>query len=582
MKFSASTPVWRIRILAVLILLFCGVLLTKLFFIQAVKNQYYLDMADRQYMRPADGIFNRGDIFFTGKDGGLVAGATTKQGYIVAINPKLITNASTTFNKLLTAFQGDSQTLDATDFMAKASKKDDPYEVVADRVDEAVANKLTTLNARELMVSKERWRYYPAGTAASHVIGFMGYKGNDYIGRYGLEEGYDDVLSRTSAQTFTNFFAEIFRGFNAVTPEATTNATTTTRAEGDLVLSIEPTVQNFLEKSLAGVMDKYSGETAGGIIMDPKTGEIVAMASAPNFNPGEKQADLSLLSNQMVEGRYEMGSIVKALTMAAGLDAGVVTAQTKYNDTGCLTLNTMKLCNYDGKARGVIPMQEVLNQSLNVGATYVETKIGKPKFKQYFQNYGLGEKTGIDLPGEISGSLATLDNNQDVEFATASFGQGISLTPIEITRALATLANGGYLVTPHVVKEIRYTTGLKTEITPGLGRQVISTTTAHEITRMLSIVADTKLENGKAKIEHTTFAAKTGTAQYVDPVTHKYYPDRYLHSFLGYFPAYNARFIVFLYIKHPQGVQYASETLTQPYLDITKFLINYYNIPPDR
>jgi len=578
MKFSASAPVWRIRILSILILLFCGILLSKLFFIQAVKNQYYLDMADRQYMRPASRIFDRGNIFFTSKDGGLVAAATTKQGYVVAINPKLVTNASSTFNKLSAVFLAGGTSLDATDFMSKANKKEDPYEVLADRVDGTLAKKLTALNMRELMVSKERWRYYPAGTSASHVVGFMGFRGNDYIGRYGLEKGFDDVLSRTSAQTFTSFFAEIFRGFNSVSADATS----TNRAEGDIVLTIEPIVQNFLEKSLAGVLDKYQAETVGGIIIDPKTGEIVAMALAPNFNPGEKQADLALLSNPLVEGRYEMGSIVKALTMASGLDTGMVTAGTKYKDTGCLTLNTMKICNYDGKARGVVSMQEVLNQSLNTGVTFVQTKVGKPKFKQYFQNFGLGEKTGIDLPGEISGSLSTLDNNQDIEFATASFGQGISTTPIEITRALSSLANGGYLVSPHVVKEIRYNTGLKMTVAPVVGRQVISTTTSREITRMLSVVVDTKLANGKAKLEHTTVAAKTGTAQYVDPATRKYYPDRYLHSFFGYFPAYDSRFLVFLYVKHPQGVQYASETLTQPFLDITKFLINYYNIPPDR
>lgn len=573
----SSKPSSRIRFLAVLFVLFSGLLVTRLFFLQVVKNQYYKDMADRQYLRSSVNIFSRGDIYFKTKDGNLVSAATTKQGFIVAINPKIMLSATTTGEKLASVFTRFNSSLDMEQFLLKSDKKEDPYEEVATRVEEPIADAITSLKLKDVVVSKERWRYYPASSTASHVIGFMGYRGNEYTGRYGLEKSYNDILARENKQSFVNFFAEIYRGLGNKTASSTGE-----RAEGNIVLTIEPTVENYLETALIKAKEKYNAESIGGIVIDPMTGEIVAMASLPNFNPGEKQTNLEIMSNPMVENVYEMGSIVKALTMAAALDSGAVTAKTTYNDKGSLTMNKKTIYNYDGKARGVVSMQEVLNQSLNTGATFAMQQMGKENFKRYFLNYGLGEKTGIDLPDEAKGLVGTLNNNQDIEFATASFGQGISVSPIEITRALSTLGNGGFLIRPHIVKEIRYKTGLRREIKPEIQRQVLKKTTSEEISRMLVEVVDTKLANGKAKLPYMSVAAKTGTAQMVDPNTKKYYEDRYLHSFFGYFPAYSPRFLVFLYIKYPKNVQYASETLTEPFMNMTKFLINYYNIPPDR
>ncbi|MDO8492819.1 MAG: penicillin-binding transpeptidase domain-containing protein, partial [bacterium] len=236
----------------------------------------------------------------------------------------------------------------------------------------------------------------------------------------------------------------------------------------------------------------------------------------------------------------------------------------------------------DGKARGVIPMQQVLSQSLNVGAAFVAGKLGNQRFAEYMKNYGFGEETGIDLPGEIRGHLDNLKSNKEVEYATAAFGQGIAITPIETIRALSSLGNGGILITPHVVKEIRYNVGVSRTLSYGDGKQVLSEETSNAITGMLVNVVDKALLNGKIKMEHYSIAAKTGTAQVSNPDGGGYFDDRYLHSFFGYFPAYNPQFIVFFYLYYPKGVRYASETLTVPFSDTAKFLINYYNIPPDR
>jgi cell division protein FtsI (penicillin-binding protein 3)/stage V sporulation protein D (sporulation-specific penicillin-binding protein) len=276
-----------------------------------------------------------------------------------------------------------------------------------------------------------------------------------------------------------------------------------------------------------------------------------------------------------------MGSIIKPLTMAVGIDLGKVNAATTYDDKGTITLNGKTISNFDGKARGVITLQYALSQSLNTGFAYIAKQVGNDAMSTYFKNFGLGEKTGVDLPNEASGIVSNLDTNRDLELANASFGQGIAMTPVETVRALATIANGGYLVAPHLVKKINHKVGYSKDIKPEKGKQVIKEETAQAVTKMMVYNVDNALLDGKAKNARYSIAAKTGTAQIPAPGG-GYYSDRYLHSFVGFLPANDPKFIVFMYAVYPKGVQYASETLAQPFMDMTKYLINYYQIAPDR
>lgn len=564
-----SNYLWRIRILSGLILFLAVFFLSRLFFIQVVKAEKYQDEADRQYLSPSGNIFDRGSIYSVTKDGKIISLASIKFEFTVAINPEQIKDKEETYQKLNSVFDFNKES-----FMKSASKKK-TYEEIATKLDQETADKIKALKLRGVFVIKQKARFYPAGKMASHLVGLLGFQGDDYAGRYGLEKQYEKILSRKEELSFANFFVEAFSGLGKTITQ------TKDESAGDITTSIEPVVQKFFEEQLLQTKDHWQADGFGGIIMDPQTGEILAMTAWPNFHPGEKVTNLAVLPNPLVESVYEMGSIIKPITMASGLDSGVIKTSTTYNDKGCMVLDKKKICNYDLKARGVVPMQEVLSQSLNLGVAFIAEQLGRERFHDYFYNFGLAEKTGVDLPGEVNGNLKNLDNKRHVEYATASFGQGIALTPIATVRALAVLGNGGYLVTPHVVKKIDYVNKITRTIEPAKGKRVIKPETSEEVSRMLVEVVDTKMKD-KVGLPHYSIAAKTGTAQMFNPQGGGYYTDRNLHSFFGYFPAYKPRFIVFMYLIYPKEVRYSSETLSEPFSNTTKFLLNYYQIPPDR
>lgn len=546
-------------------------LIAKLGYIQIAKGEIYREKAERQYTIPSSGFFDRGTIFFSERTGRTISAATVVPDYTLAIDPSMVKDAPALIEKLapLVSF-------DRTDLLARAMRPNDRYEEVAKHLSEKEITAVKALNEKAIILKKDQKRFYPGNTQAAHVLGFVGSNGDRVLGRYGLERYYEETLARSGNTTSSNFFADLFL-------KAGETILSTREREGDLVTTIEPTVQGFLERVLTDdLLKKYSAAQASAIIMNPKTGEIYAMAATPTFDPNNfsKERTPAVFVNPLVEGVYEMGSIIKPITMAAGLDAGVVTANTTYEDKGSVVVNTKRISNYDHRARGVVPMQEVLNQSLNTGTIFVMNRLGKERFRDYITAFGLGEETGIDLPNEGVGNLRNLESPRDIEYATASFGQGISMTPIETIRALAALANGGVLVTPHIVKETRYAFGMTRDFVPMGERQVIKKETSQEISRMLTAVVDKALMGGTLKMDHYSIAAKTGTAQVVEEGG--YSSANYLHTFFGYFPSYDPQFIIFLAVKNPHGEQYASHTLSAPFMQITKFLLNYYQVPPDR
>jgi cell division protein FtsI/penicillin-binding protein 2 len=564
----------RLRVLSAGLLAIALLLVIRLYFVQIVHGRDFSLRADRQYLSSSQALYDRGSIYFTRKDGTLLSAATLGTGFIISINPGQITNPETTYEKLaaITPF-------DKALFLAAVAKKPDPYEVIAHHVPEAAGKAIQAAKLTGVTVTLERWRTYPASTEAAQSIGFVAFDNdNSLAGRFGLERYYNDVLDRGSVGLFGNFFAELFANLDNVVVDARQ------ARQGDLITTIDPVVQEKLDQVLAATNAQYSSQETGGIIMNPKTGEIIAMDSYPSFDANAfSQGDPAHFGNPLVEHQYEFGSIMKPLTMTSGLDAGVITPTSTYNDTGCVTVNKQTFCNYDLKARGPgTPMQEILSQSLNVGAAYIAGQLGHERFRTYFEHLGFGTETGIDLPSEARGNIENIKNSpRDIEYDTASFGQGMAETPVQMVKALGALANDGSTVTPHLVRAIRLSNGVTKTLSWGKPEQVFTPAAAAETTTMLVKVVDTKLANGKDKIPNLSVAAKTGTAQIAGPGG-KYAAGLYFHSFMGYFPASNPKYIILLYTRQPQGVQYASETLTEPFMTLTHFLINYYVVPPDR
>jgi cell division protein FtsI (penicillin-binding protein 3)/stage V sporulation protein D (sporulation-specific penicillin-binding protein) len=569
---TVPLSVWRIRLLSAGICFVALLFIGRLFMLQVVQAEKYRDRAKEQYVNTAGTLYDRGSIFFKRKDGELISAAGIKTGSLLVIDPSKVKNAE----ELYTALSAITP-LEKEDFLKRATKQDDRYEEVARRVDEKSALKIKALKRPEVSLYEERWRYYPGGTLAANTLGFVGHTENGFSGQYGLENFYNDVLERNQNGLYNNFFVEVFSGIKSFV------STKNIAREADIVLTIEPVVQSSVEDVLEKFTTTRAPREAGIIVLDPTTGEIMAMATTPTYNPNEysKEEDLRAFSNPLISGVYEMGSIVKPLTVAAGLDAGVISEGTTYNDEGFLNIDDRTIYNFDKKGRGVVNMQAVLNDSLNTGVVFIMRKLGAEKFKEYFTQFGLDQKTLVDLPEEGQGDIENLNSGREINLATASFGQGIAVTPVNMTRALASLANGGYLIRPHVVSSIDYKGFPPKKINTEESGRVFSEDTSRRITAMLVNVVDKALLQGSVSMPRYSIAAKTGTAQISNP-NGGYYTDRYLHSFFGYFPAYKPRFLVFLYAVNPQNADYASQTLTMPFMDITRFLLNYYEIPPDR
>jgi stage V sporulation protein D (sporulation-specific penicillin-binding protein) len=564
----------RIRLFSVFVILCALLLVSRLYYLQIMNGQDFADRADRQYVRPVSNVFDRGSIFFTGKDGSKISAATTKDGFLVTINPqKVRLSGEEVCAKLLPIIE----TLDCADVIEKVNKKTDPYEEIAKRVDADKSKAIEDLDIAGLTLYKNRWRVYPGNSLAAHVIGFLGYKGDDFGGRYGLERQFEDVLERDDNSVYVNFFAEIFSNINDTVIKGES-------LKGDIVTTIEPVTQDYLEKAILKLQNQWGSESTGGIIIDPKTGEILAMALAPTFDPNNFriEEDVKVFSNDLVENVREMGSIIKPLTVATAIDLGLANAETKYDDKGSVAVEDRVIYNFDKKGRGVITLQQALGESLNTGFVFLAQKIGRDNFRKYFTDFGLGDKTNIDLPNEARGLIDNLKSPRDIEYATASFGQGIAITPLETVRALSALANGGTLITPHVVKEIKYDIGIPKSIDYPVGKQVIKPETAQAVTNMLVENFDTYFQDGKAKNPRYKIAEKTGTAQIPAPGGGYYEDGRNLHSFFGYLPASDPKFLVFLYTVYPKGALYSSESLGPAFVDLTKFLINYYEVAPDR
>jgi cell division protein FtsI/penicillin-binding protein 2 len=424
----------------------------------------------------------------------------------------------------------------------------------------------------------KKFRYYPEENLASHLLGFVSYGDEAGVGSYGLEEFFNEELfgkfgSLKGERGVNNAMIVNDREYVKPTPGS------------DLILTIDRSVEFYACDQLKKTVDKFQAKGGTVIALDVKTGAILAMCSVPDFNPNDYRnvSDIAVFKNPATSDQYEPGSVFKTITMSIALDQGKVSPNTTYSDSGEIYIDgwskPIRNSDYDTKgAHGVVNMNFVLENSLNTGAIFAMRQAGAKTFSDYVENFGFGEKTGIELGSEASGNINNLlkKNIKDIDAAVASFGQGITVTPLQMVSAYQVFANKGYLMKPYIVKEIRHDNGKTDVIAPVQERRIVSEKTATTILGMLANVV-TSGHSKKAAIPGYYIGGKTGTAQIA--VNGNYASDRYNHTFIGIAPIDNPRFVMLTHIDSPKGIQYAEASALPLWTDIATFMLQYYQVP---
>jgi cell division protein FtsI/penicillin-binding protein 2 len=333
-------------------------------------------------------------------------------------------------------------------------------------------------------------------------------------------------------------------------------------------LTIDPNVQAEAQILLTNLVNKYRSTGGTILVQEPKSGKILALVDAPTFDPNDYgKASLESFGNGAIAKQYEPGSVVKVLTMAAGLDAGKFTPDTTVYDDGDFEVSGFHIHNWDLKAYGTVSMTNIIEHSLNVGTSLAQRIEGKEVFLKYINAFGYGQKTGIDLPGEISGNLGEITQKgaSEIAWSTASFGQGIAATPIQVISAVSALANGGTLMRPYV----------NAALEPKEVRRVIKPETSKAVAKMMTTAVIT---NKIAAIRGYDVAGKTGTAQLA--VGGKY-GNNVINTYVGFAPSYDPRFSILVKLDQPAGAPLAGQTIVPVFRDLAQFLLTYYEVPPD-
>ncbi len=565
-----------IHFLFIILFLFLGY---RLYNIQIKENLKFVNQAEALHETTTILPPNRGSIYFQDKNKEYIPVAINKKYDSLYAVPKEIENpeeASEVLSEIIP--------LSYEQIFSRLNKADDPYEPLLKKIeDDDLINNIQKAQIKGIYLEEKSYRYYPLGSSAAQVIGFVGEADDGLIkGRYGLESYYDTILSGKKG---------IFMGIkDALGRLVRSNFSEEEKTiEG---LSIETTIDKNIQFATDRILEdliKYREASKGTIIvMEVKTGRILALANIPTFNLNDFSdiEDYSMFRNFATEERYEPGSVIKPFTMAVGLDIDKVTPDTTYIDKGYYEVGGFHLTNYRNEVHGKSTMRDVLERSINTGAIFVSEKVGSENLRRYFKKFGFADTTGIDLPLEISGDLSNLEypKSNPTYSATASYGVGISLTPMELIKAYTAIANKGHLVTPYLVESTRDQAGNRTTLmlTESLSDfpQVIKQETAETLTSMLIGVIENGF-GGNAKVKGYSLAGKTGTS-YVALEDKRGYSDDVIHTFVGFFPASNPKYIILVKMDKPQwGKEAASYTVTLAFREVEQFLINYYNIPPD-
>ena len=577
---------FRINIFFVLVLIVSSLILYRLFILSYIRHSVYSRTATAQKENITN-VLARGNIYLKNPtSNNLFLAATNKKFPLAYVIPAKVDwkNDVKKISQVSDILKTDKDLILKTIQSEQSSSK-----VLARRLDTNQVGEVKNLNLKGLGISYETDRFYPGQKLASNVIGFLGYDVNGRSGQYGVESYYDNELfGRLAAERPA--VGIVFRwlaGTGLCLPKICSTSEAGRSAQerpfnrpSDIILTIDKNIQAYAEDKLESVLKKWDAQGGSIIIQDPNTGKILAMADKPTFDPnnyGDYQPGLFL--NKNVQEVFEPGSSYKPITMSMGLDLGKITPQSTFNDVGFVQAAEYMIRNFSNKVFGLQTMSQVLEKSINTGAMFVENIVGDDNFLNYAINTGFGQRTGIDLPGEVNGDIANLYSGRKINYLTASFGQGIAVTPLQLINAYSAIANGGKLMRPYVVEKIIKEGGEEVITKPEIISIPFSEKTSNKLKSMLVGVVDNGFD--KAKIKGYDIAGKTGTAQIPDGKG-GYDENEFIHNFLGFAPAYDPKFVILIKMNRPKGIQFAADSLSPTFREVAQFLLNYYKIPPTR
>lgn len=525
-----------------------------------VDTAYFAETALTEYRYQITIRPPRGEIY--DRNGMLLA--TNAVEYEIGMSPVLIYDRDGTAQAL-----SEAMGIPKDELLADMTPHEDGevpgYVLLVRPAPAAMGQRVMELGLDGVVVTPIARRFYPHGALAAHVLGFVGY---DDVGYYGIEGYYnEELVGKVSVDDQSRI------PFEATGGEGW-------QSGSDLYLTLSSEIQYLAEKTLAQAISDTGAVGGSLLVINPRTGEVLAMASIPSFDPNRFYSqDVDLFDNPTISDQYEPGSVVKILTMAIALETGIVEPDSTYNDTGMIEVGGHEVRNWDGQAHGVTSMTDLLGKSLNVGAATLSLEIGPRRFYAGLEEFGLGEPTGINLQGEASGTLRQPGSADwfESDLATNAFGQGMAVTPLQLLTAIGAVANDGLIMQPYIVSKKVDPDGTVTLFEPTVLGRAISTETARELSQMLAIALTR--ESSNALVPGYTIAGKTGTAQI--PIPGGYDAEQTIASFIGYGPLDDPQFIVLIKLDRPTSSRWGSETAAPVFSHFVSRLVVLLEIPPD-
>jgi len=553
----------RLRLITLLLFLIGAIIIGRLFSVQILKRSYYKALAQGQQRFFESVTGKRGEILFANGE----KLAANKIQNFVYIAPREIEDKEKTKEAL-------RQILDLEEeFIEEKINNDSLYELLETKATDSQIERLQRINFPGIYIGQEDSRIFPQATMASGTIGFVD---SEKFGQYGLEGYYQETLKGSQG------VIEGERGPGGLL--ISFSSPKGTEKGSSLILTLDQQIQFEAEKLLVKAKENLNIDSGTIIVIKPDSGEIVALANFPNFDPNnyEKEKDMFIFQNPALQSFFEPGSVFKPITMASAIEEKKITPETTYIDEGMVKISKTPIYNYAKRTYGEQTMTQVLEKSINTGAVFAEQQLGSNLFLEYLEKFGLFEKTGIDLQGEVSSQNQEFKKGYEINFATASFGQGIKITPIQLVKAFSAIANNGKMAKPHLVKKIVGENGFVEEILPEFSENVISPETSSKIVSMMISV----VENGyskKTKVPGYYIAGKTGTAQVSWPalgINKPGYSDKTIQSFIGFAPAFNPEFLILVKLDNP-ATNTAEYSALPIFHDLAKYIIDLWQIPPD-